>query len=47
MNAPKDTNSPSSLRLVLTLAIAGLVSGDCDYRHLRVDAAHDYGEQGA
>ncbi len=27
MNAPKDTNSPSSLRLVLTLAIAGLVSG--------------------
>ncbi|MDX2411589.1 MAG: FMN-binding protein [Woeseiaceae bacterium] len=27
MNAPKDTNSPSSLRLILTLAIAGLVSG--------------------
>jgi len=27
MNAPKDTSSPSSLRLVLTLAIAGLVSG--------------------
>lgn len=27
MNAPKDTGSPSSLRLVLTLAIAGLVSG--------------------
>jgi len=27
MNLAKDTNSPSSLRLVLTLAIAGLVSG--------------------
>ena len=27
MNVPKDTNSPSSLRLILTLAIAGLVSG--------------------
>jgi len=27
MNAPKDTSNPSSLRLVLTLAIAGLVSG--------------------
>ena len=27
MNAPKDTSSPGSLRLVLTLAIAGLVSG--------------------
>ena len=27
MNAPKDTGNPSSLRLVLTLAIAGLVSG--------------------
>ncbi len=27
MTAPKDSNSPSSLRLVLTLAIAGLVSG--------------------
>jgi len=27
MNAPKETSSPSSLRLVLTLAIAGLVSG--------------------
>ena len=27
MNAPKNTSSPSSLRLVLTLAIAGLVSG--------------------
>ena len=27
MNAPKDTSSPSSLRLVLTLAIAGLISG--------------------
>jgi electron transport complex protein RnfG len=27
MNAPEDTSSPSSLRLVLTLAIAGLVSG--------------------
>jgi len=27
MNTPKDTGSPSSLRLVLTLAIAGLVSG--------------------
>ena len=27
MNAPKDTISPSSLRLVFTLAIAGLVSG--------------------
>lgn len=27
MNAPKDTGTPSSLRLVLTLAIAGLVSG--------------------
>lgn len=27
MNAPKATSSPSSLRLVLTLAIAGLVSG--------------------
>jgi len=27
MNAPKDASSPSSLRLVLTLAIAGLVSG--------------------
>jgi len=27
MNAPTDTSSPSSLRLVLTLAIAGLVSG--------------------
>jgi len=27
MNAAKDTGSPSSLRLVLTLAIAGLVSG--------------------
>jgi electron transport complex protein RnfG len=27
MNTPKDTSNPSSLRLVLTLAIAGLVSG--------------------
>ena len=27
MNVPKDTSTPSSLRLVLTLAIAGLVSG--------------------
>ena len=27
MNAPKDTSNPSSLRLVMTLAIAGLVSG--------------------
>ena len=27
MNSPKDTSSPGSLRLVLTLAIAGLVSG--------------------
>jgi len=27
MNAPETTSSPSSLRLVLTLAIAGLVSG--------------------
>jgi electron transport complex protein RnfG len=27
MNVAKETNSPSSLRLVLTLAIAGLVSG--------------------
>jgi len=27
MNAPKESSSPSSLRLVLTLAIAGLVSG--------------------
>ena len=27
MNAPNETGSPSSLRLVLTLAIAGLVSG--------------------
>ncbi len=27
MSTPKDTSSPSSLRLVLTLAIAGLVSG--------------------
>jgi len=27
MNAPTDTSSPSSLRLVLTLAIAGLLSG--------------------
>jgi len=27
VNVPKDTSTPSSLRLVLTLAIAGLVSG--------------------
>ncbi len=27
MNTPKDTGGPSSLRLVLTLAVAGLVSG--------------------
>ena len=27
MNAAPDNNSPSSLRLVLTLAIAGLISG--------------------
>ena len=45
--AGKQAAAPSSLRLVLTLAIAGLVSGVAIVGIYRNDAAHHNRQQGA